>query len=68
MLALKKAPIDDLVEITEIYNEAIIKTTATFDTQPKTLAEQKTWFLSHQPNYSILVVEQDNTRSGVGIP
>jgi len=60
MLALRKAAIDDLVEITEIYNEAIINTTATFDTQPKTLAEQKTWFLSHQPNYPILVVEQDN--------
>jgi len=60
MLALRKASIDDLVEITEIYNEAIINTTATFDTQPKTLEEQKTWFDSHQPNYPILIAEQDN--------
>lgn len=60
MLTLRKAAIDDLAEITEIYNEAILNTTATFDTQPKTLAEQKIWFLSHQPKYPILIAEQDN--------
>ena len=60
MLTLRKAAIDDLAEITEIYNEAILNTTSTFDTQPKTLAEQKIWFLSHQPKYPILIAEQDN--------
>ena len=60
MLTLRKAATDDLAEITEIYNEAILNTTATFDPQPKTLVEQKIWFLSHQPKYPILIAEQDN--------
>jgi len=59
MLTLRKAAIEDLVEITEIYNEAILNTTATFDTQPKTLEEQQTWFANHQPKHPILVAEQD---------
>jgi len=58
MITLRKATVDDLEEITEIYNEAIINTTATFDTQPKNLEEQKLWFQSHQPNYPILVAQQ----------
>ena len=33
-------------------------TTATFDTQPKTLQEQKAWFQNHQP-YPILVAMQE---------
>ena len=59
MLTLRKATIEDLGGITEIYNEAIRNTTATFDTQPKTLEEQKTWFQNHQPNYPVLIAEQD---------
>jgi L-amino acid N-acyltransferase len=59
MLTLRKATIEDLGGITEIYNEAICNTTATFDTQPKTLKEQKTWFQNHQPNYPVLIAEQD---------
>ena len=60
MLTLRKATIEDLGGITEIYNEAICNTTATFDTQPKTLEEQKIWFQNHQPNYSVLIAEQDS--------
>jgi L-amino acid N-acyltransferase len=59
MVTIRKAAIDDLESITEIYNEAILNTTATFDTQPKTLDEQKKWYQNHQPNYPILVAEQD---------
>jgi L-amino acid N-acyltransferase YncA len=59
MLTIRKATIKNLAAITEIYNEAVLKTTATFDTQPKTLQEQETWFASHQPRHPILVAEQD---------
>ncbi|MGD6852669.1 MAG: N-acetyltransferase family protein [Candidatus Bathyarchaeia archaeon] len=58
MVTLRKATIGDIEGITEIYNEAILNTTATFDTQPKTLEEQQKWFQNHQP-YLILVAMQE---------
>ncbi len=60
MLTIRKATLEDLGVITEIYNAAILKTVATFDTAPKTEAEQKSWFAGHGPRYPILVAEQDN--------
>jgi phosphinothricin acetyltransferase len=55
----RKATVADVAAITEIYNEAILNTTATFDTQPKTLAEQQTWFINHQPRHPIIVAQQN---------
>jgi len=60
MLTIRKATLPDLSAITEIYNAAILKTVATFDTEPKTDAEQKSWFNGHGAKYPILVAEQDN--------
>ncbi len=60
MLTIRKATFADLGAITGIYNEAILKTTATFDTEPKTDAEQKSWFEHHGPRYPILVAGQDS--------
>jgi len=51
--------LNDLDEITGIYNEAILKTVATFDTRPKTVEEQKKWFIEHGPKNPILVTKQD---------
>ena len=58
MIAIRRATLEDLGDITEIYNEAILRTVATFDTQTKTLQEQKMWFAGHGPKYPILVAEQ----------
>ena len=60
MLTIRPATLHDLGAITEIYNQAIINTVATFDTNPKTLEEQKVWFISHGLKYPILVAEQGN--------
>jgi len=60
MLTIRKATLADLAAITGIYNEAILKTVATFDTEPKTDAEQKRWFGHHDPRHPILVAEEDN--------
>jgi len=59
MIFVRKATLDDLPAITEIYNQAILKTTATFDTEPKSLEEQKAWFESHGPKYPVLVAEEN---------
>jgi L-amino acid N-acyltransferase YncA len=57
MVSIRDATLVDLPAITDIYNEAIRKTVATFDTEPKTEAEQKTWFLQHGAKNPIIVAE-----------
>ena len=57
MPAIREARREDLVTITEIYNEAIVKTVATFDTEPKSIEEQRVWFDRHNASYPILVAE-----------
>jgi L-amino acid N-acyltransferase YncA len=64
MLTIRKAAMKDLGAITEIYNEAVLKTVATFDTEPKTVEEQKPWFESHDSRHPILVAEQDDAIVG----
>ena len=59
MLKIRAATSDDLKEITEIYNEAILKTVATFDTETKTFEEQKKWFKNHGKKYPLIVAEED---------
>lgn len=59
MIIIRKATLDDLAAITEIYNQAILRTTATFDTEPKSLDEQKVWFESHGLKYPVIVAEED---------
>jgi len=60
MLKIRRARIEDLDSITEIYNDAILKTAAAFDTEAKTIEEQKLWFKNHGPKYPILVAELGN--------
>jgi L-amino acid N-acyltransferase YncA len=59
MITIRKATLADLKAITDLYNQAILNTVATFDTNPKTLDEQKLWFEKHGPKYPVLVAEQD---------
>jgi phosphinothricin acetyltransferase len=59
MVTFRPARRNDIGEITEIYNEAILTTVATFDTEIKTLEEQEQWFDDHGVNNPILVAEHD---------
>lgn len=59
MLSIRPAEVSDLDAITDVYNEAIQTTTATFDTEPKTKSEQLRWFESHGPKHPIIVAELD---------
>jgi len=60
MLTIRRAVPEDLAAITDIYNQAILNTTATFDTGIKTTEEQKAWFEKHSARYPLLVAQQDN--------
>ena len=55
----RRAAVSDLEAITQIYNEAILTTTATFDMEPKSLAERKGWFESHDERHPVLVAIVD---------
>jgi len=57
MITVRPATADDVAAITEIYNEAILTTTATFDTEPKSEADRLVWFESHDDRYPVIVAE-----------
>ena len=60
MVTIRQAAADDLSAITEIYNEAILKTVATFDTRPKTPEELEEWFSAHDHEHPLLVAELES--------
>jgi phosphinothricin acetyltransferase len=60
----RRAERADLDAITAIYNEAILTTTATFDTEPKTASEPLPWFQSHGERHPILVAVVDGAVQG----
>lgn len=44
---IRPATFDDLPGILEIYNEAVLTTTATYDVEPRTLEHRIAWFEDH---------------------
>jgi len=53
--AIRTAQLTDAADIALIYNEAILNTTATFDTEPKSTAERTEWLRSHDERHPVLV-------------
>ncbi len=64
MVDIRQATANDLEAITEIYNEAILKTVATFDTETKTIEQQRKWFEDHSSKNPILVAEENGVIFG----
>ena len=44
----------------EIYNDAVIHTTATFDTEQRSIESQMEWFRKHKKNHPVFVAEKNN--------
>jgi len=59
VISVRAATAADVPAITEIYNEAILTTDATFDSEPKSVASQEQWFAGHDARHPILVAERD---------
>ncbi|MBK7968429.1 MAG: N-acetyltransferase [Bacteroidetes bacterium] len=57
MLSIRPATANDILRITHIYNDAILNTTATFDTETKTVEERMQWFLNHDEKHPVIVAE-----------
>lgn len=56
---IRPARPSDAAAIAAIYNEAVANSTATFDTQPRSLAAQRRWLREHEGRYPVLVAERD---------
>ncbi len=54
----------DVDRITEIYNQAVLFTTATFDTRPRTVEEQSRWLALHGGAHPVLVAEEGGRVAG----
>ena len=58
-VTIRRAELADAPAIAEIYNQAILTTTATFDTEPKSVDERTKWLQSHDERHPILVAVVD---------
>ncbi len=64
MLQIRKSTRDDLKAILDIYNEAVLNTTATFDTTARTFEQQLEWYENHKANHPVFVAEENNVVVG----
>lgn len=63
-MRVRPAKLDDLEAIRAIYNDAVLNTTATFDTDELSLAKQIEWFNNHKKNHPVFVAEEDGAVVG----
>lgn len=63
---IRIARLDDLEEIIAIYNQAILTSTATFDTEVKSKTESSQWFREHVDRCPILAAVLDKEIVGWG--
>lgn len=59
MLVIRPAAELDLPGIREIYNDAILYSTATFDTDPKTIEQMHVWLQQHVGQYPAIVAVEN---------
>jgi len=64
MITIRPAEERDVPVIAEIYNEAIRNSTATFDTEEKTLEDRLHWFRSHDEKHPVIVAEKGGVVAG----
>ncbi len=62
-MKIRPATRDDLPGILEIYNDAVLMTTATYDYEPRTLQHRAQWFDDHEKiGFPIFVAEDESGR------
>lgn len=63
-MLIRPATLQDQPGILEIYNESVLHSTATFDTDTRTPEKQLEWFNRHKANHPVLVAEDDGKIAG----
>lgn len=61
-MTIRRADERDLPGMTDIYNDAILHSVATFDTEPKTVEQRRVWLRAHDEKYPALVAIDDDGR------
>lgn len=56
---IRHAVLEDVPGILDIYNDAVLNTTATFDLREQTLEERYAWFQKYGDTYPLLVAEEN---------
>ena len=65
-MTIRPATTADLPGILEIYNDAVLHTTATYDYEPRTLEHRTQWFEERQRDHFPIFVAVDDTGRVVG--
>jgi L-amino acid N-acyltransferase YncA len=63
---VREAVETDQRAILDIYNDAVLHSTATFDLEPRTWEDHQRWWEEHRPPYELLVAVVGNTVVGWG--
>jgi L-amino acid N-acyltransferase len=66
MITVRRATEDDLPGILDIYNDAVLTTTATYDYETRSLEHRRQWFLERQRDNYPVFVATDNGQRVVG--
>lgn len=61
---IRRAEIKDLYAILDIYNDAVLNTTATFDIIPRSKEEHSVWFREHDDKFIVIVYELNDIVAG----
>ena len=64
MITIRPAIDKDQPAIMEIYNEAVEHTTATFDTEKRSLERQLEWLHNHKNNHPVIAGEENGIIKG----
>lgn len=66
MITIRRAKIEDLPALTDIYNYEVLNGTATFDITPKTVEERLPWFNEHSGDVCPLFVAVNENQTVAG--
>jgi phosphinothricin acetyltransferase len=64
MLLIRPAEHKDLKAITDIYNDAVLNTTATFDISERTEQQSEDWFKKHDEKHPVITAELHGVITG----
>ena len=64
MIKIRTATLNDINSISDIYNDAILNTIATFDTEIKSIENRMDWFKSHGEQQPIMIAEENHSIVG----
>lgn len=63
-MRIRPARPEDAEAIAEVYNHAVLHTTATFDTEPVTPESRREWLARRNPEHPVIVAEDDGAVVG----